>query len=155
MTLKEIRKCNSLSQAQAAELLGISRRSYVSYENDESKRNTSKYLNLCERLAQHALIDEEHGLQTLERIKEVCKRVFDKIHVDYCYLFGSYAKGKATETSDVDLLISTSVTGLSYFGLVETLRESLGKKVDLIPLADLSDLTLIHEVLQDGVKIYG
>ena len=50
----------------------------------------------------------------------------------YCYLFGSYAKGKATEQSDVDLLISTKATGLRFYEIAERLRESLHKKVDLV-----------------------
>ena len=37
----------------------------------------------------------------------ICSSVFGNYSIDYCYLFGSYAKGKATEVSDVDLLIST------------------------------------------------
>jgi hypothetical protein len=48
----------------------------------------------------------------------------------FCYLFGSYAKGKAKPTSDVDFLISADVRGLEFYGLVE-------------------------EILKDGIKIYG
>ena len=39
--------------------------------------------------------------------------------VQYQYLFGSYAKGNATEGSDVDLLVSTDVRGLKFYGLAE------------------------------------
>ena len=52
--------------------------------------------------------------------------------VNYCILFGSYAKGLANEKSDVDLLISTNVSGLKFFGSIERLRTSLNKRVDLI-----------------------
>ena len=34
-------------------------------------------------------------------------------------LLKTYAKGKANETSDVDLLISANVSGIKSFGLVE------------------------------------
>ncbi|MBS6441740.1 MAG: nucleotidyltransferase domain-containing protein, partial [Coprobacillus sp.] len=72
-----------------------------------------------------------------------------------CYLFGSYAKNKATEHSDVDLLISTSITGLKYFELVEILREQLKKKVDLLDSAQLNNnFDLVHEILKEGIKIY-
>ena len=41
---------------------------------------------------------------------------------NYCVLFGSYAKGKAKETSDVDLLISADIKGLKFYGMVENLK---------------------------------
>ena len=72
------------------------------------------------------------------------------------YLFGSYAKGKATETSDVDLLIGTSVSGIHFYGLVEAIREGLHKRVDILNREQLeSNLELINEILKDGIKIYG
>lgn len=46
----------------------------------------------------------------------------------FCYLFGSYAKNTANELSDVDLLVSTKITGMAFFGLAEKLREALHKK---------------------------
>lgn len=67
-------------------------------------------------------------------LKQLSKkqRNFKKYPVDYCCLFGSYAGGKATERSDVDLFIFTELTGLKYFGLIEELRENLRKRVDLV-----------------------
>jgi predicted nucleotidyltransferase len=77
-------------------------------------------------------------------------------HVEFCYLFGSYAKGKATEKSDVDLLVSTETTGLTFFEMTERLRESLHKKVDLLDLKQLiNNENLLREVLKEGIKIYG
>ena len=74
----------------------------------------------------------------------------------YAYLFGSYAKGKATEKSDVDLLISMPLNGLRFYEFVEVLRESLKKKVDLLDDTQLENNTvLVKEILQDGIKIYG
>lgn len=105
---------------------------------------------------EHNLVDEEHGVLTIDGIKNICSKVFDEYDVHYCYLFGSYAKGKANETSDVDLLISCNVKGLQFYGLVEKLRESLHKKVDLIEVKQLrNNIDLAEEVLNDGVRIYG
>ena len=72
------------------------------------------------------------------------------------YLFGSYAKGRATGGSDVDLLISTETTGLKYFELVERLRQQLHKKVDVLDTKQLlKNPELLDEVLKDGIRIYG
>lgn len=93
---------------------------------------------------------------TVEVITEVCKRIFEEYPVKYCYLFGSYSKGKAKETSDVDLLISTEITGLKFFGLVEALRTGLRKKVDVLNQDQLKDNNeLVQEILNDGVRIFG
>ena len=52
--------------------------------------------------------------------------------------------------------ISTTVTGLEYFGLVEELRTELKKKVDLLNQNQIKDnFELTNEILTDGVKIYG
>ena len=76
--------------------------------------------------------------------------------ISYCYLFGSYAKGTAKETSDVDLIVSNELRGLKFFGMVEDLRENLHKKVDVLDVGQLeNNLKLLNEVLMDGIKIYG
>ena len=71
-------------------------------------------------------------------------------------MFGSYAKGKETPISDVDLLISANIKGLKFYGLVEELRTVLHKKVDVLDMNQLKEnLELTEEILKDGVKIYG
>ena len=87
--------------------------------------------------------------------RRLCASVFDSYQVEFCYLFGSYAKGKATEVSDVDLLISTETTGLRFFEMTERLRKGLHKKVDVLDLKQLvNNEALIREVLREGVRIY-
>ena len=51
--------------------------------------------------------------------------------------------------------MSTSISGLAFIGLIEKLRSTLRKKVDLIRLSDLGDNEeLLKEIMKDGVKIY-
>jgi len=154
-TLKELRIAKGLTQEEASALLGVSLRSYKTYENDKGKMGTFKYNYMLERLGKHISLDEEHGILTLEAIKSACKSVLDEYPVKYCILFGSYSKGIATEKSDVDLLISTEVTGLRFFGIAERLRTALKKRVDLLDLKQLCEnRNLIDEILKDGVKVY-
>lgn len=156
MTLKELRKQKNLTQVKCAEYLGIPIRTYQNYENDIKKQNSFKYLYMMQKLEQYGLIDESHGILTVEKIKEICTEIFSSYNVDYCYLFGSYAKGKATENSDVDLLVCTEITGIAFYDLVEILREKLNKKVDILNLRQLNEnLDLVNEILKDGIKIYG
>ena len=154
--IKDLRQEKKLTQQQVADMVGISIRSYKSYENDESKINTIKYKFIYDTLQGINPIDEEHGILSIEDIKEKCVKLFDNFPVQYCYLFGSYAKGTALDNSDVDLLISTELKGLRYYDLVEKIRVSLHKKVDILDIAQLKDnFELLNEILKDGIKIYG
>lgn len=155
-SLKEIRKSIGYTQSQAADYLKVSLRSYKSYENDPQKSNSIKYLYLVETLGKLNTIDETHGILDIEAIKEKCAKVFKDYKIEYCYLFGSYAKGKAKEDSDIDLLISSTVKGLKFYGLVEKLSNTLHKKIDLLDKDQLvANPELLDEVLKDGIKIYG
>ena len=154
--LKKLRIEKRLTQAQVAGLLGVSLRSYKSYENDEAKTNTIKYKYFIEQLEKINPVDEEHGIVDMDYIKEKCSAVFQNYPVEYCYLFGSYAKGHANEKSDIDLLIASDVKGLKFYGLVEELRTKLKKQVDALDVNQLNNnMDLVREILKTGVKIYG
>ena len=154
--LKTARKTANLTQKQAAEILGVSLRSYISYENDPQKMDTVMYQYMLEKIQELNKIDEEHGVLSIEMIKKATADVCSEYLVDYCYLFGSYANGTANEKSDVDLLISTSIKGLSFYELIEKLREQLHKKVDVLDLKQLlNNESLLNNVLKEGIKIYG
>lgn len=156
MTLKQLRTEKGITQAECAKLLQISLRTYKRYESNETKIRPLKYQYMLQILSEYGRIDEDHGVLTIDKIKEICGEVFKNYSVEYCYLFGSYAKGKATEKSDVDLLIAMPADGMKFFELIEILREKLKKKIDLLDLAQLdNNPTLVYEILKDGIKIYG
>ncbi len=156
MTLRELRKNKGITQQEAADFLGVPLRTYSNYENDIKKQTSIKYIYMLEKLYTYGYIDEENGILALDEIKNICINVFSKYPVEYCYLFGSYAKGKAKATSDVDLLVCTTLSGLNFYGLVEELREALKKKVDVLDQKQLIDnFELTNEILKDGIKIYG
>ncbi len=156
MTLREMRKQNKLTQAECARYLGIPLRTYQNYESDENKKSSMKYMYMLQKLEQYGYIDEMHGTLSIQQIKDICTEVFDSFDVEYCYIFGSYAKNKATESSDVDLLVATSISGIRFYELTEALREGLRKKVDVLNREQLNDNPqLVNEILKDGIKIYG
>ncbi|MCM1438537.1 MAG: nucleotidyltransferase domain-containing protein [Roseburia sp.] len=158
MTLRNLRKINGLTQAKCAEILGIPLRTYQNYETREKAGtlDTLKYKYMTEALTRYGLIDEEHGVLTQDKIRKACETVFDGFDVGYCYLFGSYAKGSANEKSDIDLLVGGELGGILYFGMVEELRATLGKKIDLLNLSQVAgNSVLLDEILRYGIKIYG
>lgn len=156
VNLKELRIEKKMTQKQVADLVGISLRSYKSYENDTEKHDTIKYNYIIEQLSKINYIDEENGILELEDIVRRCSKVLNKYDVSFCYLFGSYAKGKATQTSDVDLLISANIKGIKFYALIEEIRIALHKKVDVLDMNQLKDnIELTEEIFKDGIKIYG
>ena len=156
MSLKDIRLRSNLTQEEAAQLLGVTRRTYVNYEAGKIDESSLKYKYVVETLQKATLIDENHGILTIDQIRKTCGEIFKDYSVEYCYLFGSYAKGKATEKSDVDLLVAMPVDGMKFFELIEVLREQLKKKIDLLDIAQLeNNPALVQEILRDGIRIYG
>lgn len=155
-SIRENRQKLGLTQQEMAKLLGISLRSYSDYENNKADLDTPKGKFIKAEIEKMTFIDEEHGLLNIEEIKKKASQIFSKHDVSFCYLFGSYAKGKAKPTSDVDLIISTTLKGLDFVGLIEELREELHKKIDLINAKNLAENPdLLMEVLKDGIRIYG
>ena len=153
--LKKIRESLNITQVEASKMLNISRRSYQKYEALENE-NDDKLQYYIYKLRELNLIDEEHGILKLDDIKREINNILSKYKINFCYLFGSYAKNKATPLSDIDLLIDSEITGLDFYGLVEDLREKLHKKIDLLTLKSLSNNpVMLTEILKDGIKIYG
>jgi len=154
MLLRETRNKYGLTQKQAASLIGIPYRTYVRYEENDSFSNNYKYKKMVEDLENRLRIDEEHGVLKLSDIKAALIPVLESHNISFCYLFGSYARGDASQTSDVDILVDTDITGFDYFSLVEEIRQALSKKIDLLRLCDLKpDNPIIVEILKEGVRI--
>ena len=159
MTLLETRKQYNVSQKEVADLLNIPVRTYIRYETDNNYGSELKRQMMIVEINNRYEITEEKGLLAISFIKEQLNTLFANQYQDkviFCYLFGSYAKGYATEKSDVDLCVSTTLTGLDFVGLSEDLRNVLHKKIDLIRFDTLqNNMNLISEIMKDGIKIYG
>ena len=58
-------------------------------------------------------------------------------------LFGSYAKGQATEASDIDLVVEFErPIGFRFFDLVDYLESLLGRKVDVLTQAGVQNIRI-------------
>lgn len=70
------------------------------------------------------------------------------------YLFGSYARGEATENSDIDLRVDKgTIRGISLGGLLEDIQASLEKKVDLLTTNSLPT-DFLEEIKREEVLLY-
>ena len=159
MELKEKRIGYNISQQRAADIVGIPLRTYVRYEEDDNYGDSLKRKAIINAIDECCEINEDKGILSIEQIKKSIQKLFDseyKDKIEFCYLFGSYAKGYANDKSDVDLCVSTSLSGLDFTGLSEKLRNVLHKRIDLIRLNNLKDnVELINEIMKVGIKIFG
>ena len=75
-------------------------------------------------------------IYTLEEIRSRTLPIIQKYHIPAMYLFGSYARGQATEDSDLDFLVDTTGTSLTSLlrlgALYCDLENAFEKRVDLI-----------------------
>jgi len=105
-------------------------------------------------------------IYTIEQIKERIEPVAQKYKLSAVFLFGSYAKGEATEDSDVDILVDktgTSLIGMfALGGLYNDLYEAVGKHIDLVTTGALEQEStrertpwFVKNLDNEKVKIYG
>ena len=103
---------------------------------------------------------------TIDQLKEIIAPVASRYQLPAVYIFGSYARGDATEASDVDILVDRSGTQLrglfAMGGLYNDLCEAVGKPIDLLTTSALEqDCTrqrtpwMIENLNKERVQIYG
>lgn len=93
---------------------------------------------------------------TIDEIKSSVQRAGKKYGIKNAYLFGSYAKGEATEDSDVDLIIDRGAmhTYDAYADFRHDLEQSLGTNVDVLTTRGVKPR--FYELIKDDrVLLYG
>ena len=76
-------------------------------------------------------------IYTLEQIRDAVAPIAEKYQIPAVYLFGSYARGTATEESDLDFLIErpgVELHGLQHFSIYYDFENAFEKSVDLVEL---------------------
>ena len=74
--------------------------------------------------------------------------VFDRYGISRAVLFGSVAKGTATQKSDLDILVDSKLRGLKFVGF-------MGMPVDVFDVSHIEHGSLIdREIQSTGVTIY-
>ncbi len=93
---------------------------------------------------------------TAEDIKILVKPLAEKYHIQEVYIFGSYARGDATEKSDLDFLIfgGENFKPTMIFSFAEELRELIKKTVDVFEIRELNiDSEFYKNVMQEKVLV--
>ena len=86
--LRQKRKELGLTQVQAANACGVSRRTYQTYEETNNLNTT--YDELIRQLDEMGVLDGSNYISNVKYIKHVCKQLFKEKYpeIECAYLFG-------------------------------------------------------------------
>ena len=92
---------------------------------------------------------------TINQIRDIVNPIAASYGVRSLSLFGSYARGEATENSDVDLLLDRTgmAKGWTIGGLYADLADALGKELDLVTTTG-ADYGFLTRIQSDAVILY-
>lgn len=92
--------------------------------------------------------------EILQKKRSDILRIAEKHGVLQIRVFGSVARGEATDKSDVDFLVEVGPKHSSFFpgGLVADLEELLGREVDIVETAGIYP-PLKETILREAVPL--
>ena len=98
-----------------------------------------------------------NGVYEIDEITAKLRPVFSSAPVYRAILFGSYAKGSATDKSDVDIVIDSrgKLVNINFFGVLEDVVTVLGKNVDMLEISDIREGSpILRDIREHGVVLY-
>jgi len=94
---------------------------------------------------------------TVAEIQTIVTPLVEPFPVVRVILFGSYARGEATEKSDVDLIIDSegAIDSWVFFGLVGRISKKMPVKADIFEMDEVKKPSnLFSTISSEGVVIY-
>ena len=92
--------------------------------------------------------------ESILKLKKKIVPILKRYGVKRAAIFGSFVRGKAKKSSDIDILveIETDISLLDFVGLKLEIEEALGKKIDLVEYNTLKP-SIREEILKEQVPI--
>ena len=94
---------------------------------------------------------------SIDKIKSCIMPIILKYPIDKVILYGSYARGDATESSDVDLIVESRgrLHNRKIFALGGELLDVLPVRVDVYDILEIANSSDMYEnILHEGVVLY-
>ncbi len=91
-----------------------------------------------------------------ETIRRIVKPIAEKYRIQNVYLFGSYARGEATYSSDLDFLVygGEQFKRTMIFAFAEDLRKALEKNVDVFEIHEINENSdFYHTIMRERVLV--
>ncbi|MEA5019059.1 MAG: nucleotidyltransferase domain-containing protein [Gordonibacter sp.] len=115
-------------------------------------RHVTNRSKLIERIVE-GYLDEKTNLD-VEEIRYHVVSLAEEYGAAKVSLFGSFARGEASEASDVDILLEKgSIKGLRVLDFQDALSERIGRSVDVVTTAGASD-RFLKNIRKDEVVLY-
>ncbi len=145
MNLKQLRKSRKLTQIQAAELCGLSRKGYQNLEEGKNKKKTSSTLLYCiARLEEYSALSPSSKRLSSREIEHIVIPYFRSIGISFLYLLNG-------ET--ITLLGEFSLSSFDQVALENEIEIRLGKAVKLLDFRKATENEL-KTVLSFGTRLY-
>ncbi|MCD8015286.1 MAG: nucleotidyltransferase domain-containing protein [Lachnospiraceae bacterium] len=93
---------------------------------------------------------------TVESISNTVKPVAQKYKIEAVYLFGSYARGEATQESDLDFLVfgGKRFKLTMIFAFAEELRQLFEKNIDVYEINEVNkDSTFYNTIMKERLLV--
>lgn len=94
-------------------------------------------------------------IYSIDEIKEISVPIAKSFDLDSLSLFGSYARGEATENSDIDFYFDNGgLHGLlQHAALINKLEEAFGCSVDVVSTG-INNKEFLERIKKEGVLLY-
>lgn len=94
-------------------------------------------------------------IYTIDQIRKIVTPIAASYGIQSLSLFGSYARGDASDLSDVDLLLDygSIKSGFIIGGLYSDLKNGLKKDLDLVSTRGVNQ-DFLNMIMKDGVLLY-
>ena len=100
---------------------------------------------------------KEAKYMTIDEIKNIITPLVSPYPIKRVILFGSYARGEASENSDVDLIIDSEgqLSGFDFFGIAGLMIKKIPIRVDVFELREINRPSILFDdINKEGVVIY-
>ena len=95
-------------------------------------------------------------MPTEKQVQDAIKVLLRRYGAESAVLFGSYARGDQTDSSDIDVVVfgGKNFKKSNIFAFAEELRQMTGKGVDAFEICEVDPQTPFYQsVMEEGIKI--
>lgn len=99
-------------------------------------------------------VNHTSTVYTLNQLREIIVPLVHHYGMKWARVFGSYARGEATEESDLDIVVDLGDAQImSLFGLMNDIYKATGKQPDVYDISELKPGPFRDAAISEGVLL--